>query len=83
MKKLILFTALLVGVGYVAHAQTNIPSVTIGKQVWMKENLNVDNFRNGDPIPHAKTDEEWEKAGEEGNRIYEAYKKELQGEVGY
>jgi len=38
--------------------------VTIGKQVWMSENLNVDKFRNGDPIPEAKTDEEWEKAGE-------------------
>ncbi len=38
--------------------------VTIGNQVWMTENLNVDKFRNGDPIPEAKTDEEWEKAGE-------------------
>jgi len=38
--------------------------VTIGKQVWMSENLNVDKFRNGDPIPEAKTDEEWKKAGE-------------------
>ncbi len=38
--------------------------VTIGKQVWMSENLNVDKFRNGDPIPEAKTVEEWEKAGE-------------------
>jgi uncharacterized protein (TIGR02145 family) len=26
----------------------------------------VDKFRNGDPIPEAKTDEEWEKAGENG-----------------
>jgi len=38
--------------------------VTIGNQVWMAENLNVAKFRNGDPIPHAKTDDEWEKAGE-------------------
>lgn len=38
--------------------------VTIGKQVWMTENLNVDKFGNGDPIPHAKTKEEWKKAGE-------------------
>ncbi|MEA3495339.1 MAG: fibrobacter succinogenes major paralogous domain-containing protein [Bacteroidota bacterium] len=34
----------------------------IGYQVWMAENLNVEKFRNGDPIPHAKTREEWEKA---------------------
>ena len=37
--------------------------VTIGKQVWMTQNLNVEQFRNGDPIPQAKTNEEWEKAG--------------------
>jgi len=38
--------------------------VTIGKQIWMVENLNVDKFRNGDPIPQAKTHEEWKKSGE-------------------
>jgi hypothetical protein len=32
----------------------------------MAENLNVSTFRNGDPIPEAKTDEEWKKAGKEG-----------------
>jgi uncharacterized protein (TIGR02145 family) len=37
--------------------------VTIGNQVWMISNLNVDKFRNGDPIPHAKTDDEWNSAG--------------------
>ncbi len=39
------------------------PTVKIGSQVWMAENLNVEKFRNGDPIPHAKTNEEWERAG--------------------
>jgi len=33
--------------------------VTIGKQVWMTENLNVDKFRNGEVIPEAKTVGEW------------------------
>ncbi len=37
--------------------------IKIGNQVWMSENLNVETFRNGDPIPHANTIEEWEKAG--------------------
>jgi uncharacterized protein (TIGR02145 family) len=41
-------------------------SVKIGTQTWMAENLNVSTFRNGDPIPEAKTDEEWKKAGKEG-----------------
>lgn len=39
-------------------------TVKIGNQVWMTKNLNVDKFRNGDPIPQAKTNEEWEIAGE-------------------
>ena len=37
--------------------------VRIGTQVWMKKNLNVDKFRNGDLIPHAKSNEEWQAAG--------------------
>jgi uncharacterized protein (TIGR02145 family) len=41
-----------------AYAQ----EVTIGTQVWMTKNLNVDKFRNGDPIPEAQTQEEWLKA---------------------
>mgnify|MGYP001553675913 CR=1 FL=1 len=40
--------------------------VKIGEQEWMAENLNVSHFRNGDEIPQAKTDEEWKKAGENG-----------------
>ena len=46
-------------------AQGTIRSVKIGKQVWMVENLNVKRFRNGDLIPEAKTNKEWEKAGME------------------
>jgi uncharacterized protein (TIGR02145 family) len=36
--------------------------VSIGYQIWMNKNLNVDKFRNGDPIPEAKSNEEWQKA---------------------
>lgn len=38
--------------------------VSIGKQVWMVENLNLDKFRNGDAIPEVRTAADWEKAGE-------------------
>jgi hypothetical protein len=41
-------------------------SVRIGDQLWMTRNLDVDRFRNGDLIPHVKSDEEWIKAGENG-----------------
>lgn len=42
----------------------NIPitHVTIGKQIWMSSNLNVDKFSNGDIIPEAKTAKDWENA---------------------
>jgi uncharacterized protein (TIGR02145 family) len=33
--------------------------VQIGNQVWMIENLNVDHYRNGDPIPEVKNGKEW------------------------
>ena len=43
---------------------SNAQTVTIGTQVWMTKNLDVSTFRNGDPIPEARTDEEWQKARE-------------------
>ncbi len=33
---------------------------------WMKKNLDVDHFRNGDPIPQAESDAEWERANRNG-----------------
>ncbi len=48
------------------RSKTPPKEVTIGKQVWMTENLNVDKFRNGDPIPQAQTKEEWENARKQG-----------------
>jgi uncharacterized protein (TIGR02145 family) len=41
---------------FISEAQT----VKIGSQTFMTENLNVEVFRNGDPIPQAKTKEEME-----------------------
>jgi uncharacterized protein (TIGR02145 family) len=47
-----------------SNKSTYFKEVTIGNQVWMSENLDVEKFRNGDPIPEAKTDEQWRRAGE-------------------
>ena len=44
---------------------TTYQSVQIGDQEWMTKNLDVASFRNGDPIPEAKTDLEWRKAGQQ------------------
>ena len=45
----------------IAKAQVNPPSVNIGNQTWMKKNLNVTTYRNGDPIPEVKDSKEWAK----------------------
>jgi uncharacterized protein (TIGR02145 family) len=41
-------------------------SIKIGNQIWQAENLNVDRFRNGDPIPEVISAEEWVAAGKRG-----------------
>lgn len=43
-----------------------IETVTIGNQVWMKNNLSVLNFQNGDEIPIIKEEKKWEKTGDKG-----------------
>ena len=37
--------------------------VLVDGKLWMKKNLNVEQFRNGDPVFYARTNEEWNKAG--------------------
>jgi uncharacterized protein (TIGR02145 family) len=70
MKKGYVFMFLLFGFGVILKAQT----VTIGTQVWMTKNLDVSTFRNGDPIPEAKTNSEWEAAGENQQPAWCYYK---------
>ena len=41
-------------------------TVGIGPQTWAVANLNVSTFRNGDSIPEARTNKEWETAGKFG-----------------
>jgi uncharacterized protein (TIGR02145 family) len=41
-------------------------SVAIGDQVWMAEDLTVGRFRNGDPIPEARSIEEFRETGKKG-----------------
>jgi uncharacterized protein (TIGR02145 family) len=60
MKKISTLFILFFGLASIGFAQT----VAIGTQVWSTKNLDVSTFRNGDPIPQAKTNEEWKKAGE-------------------
>ena len=55
----LLFIA-VVSISSFGFAQT----VTIGTQTWTALNLDVATFRNGDPITQAKTNDEWQAAGD-------------------
>jgi uncharacterized protein (TIGR02145 family) len=50
---------------YIKGDQVNPPTVRIGTQTWATKNLDVSEFRNGDPIPEVRTDADWEKAGDQ------------------
>jgi hypothetical protein len=39
--------------------------IKIGKQTWTAQNVDVDQFRNGDRVPIAKNAKEWKKAVKE------------------
>lgn len=44
---------------YNASDEIEIP-IKVGSQIWRNRNLDVSNFRNGDPIPEAKNASEWQ-----------------------
>jgi uncharacterized protein (TIGR02145 family) len=62
MNNIIPFVSLLLF--FLSGAIKGQESIKIGNQTWMTKNLNVVRFANGEPIPEARTDEEWKKAGE-------------------
>jgi len=65
-KKIAKSTAKVNSVSKQDSTKTAIDEIKIGKQIWCVKNLDVANFRNGDPIPESKTKKEWVKAGENG-----------------
>jgi uncharacterized protein (TIGR02145 family) len=60
-----------------------LKTVRIDAQEWMSENLNAGSFRNGDPIPEARSDEEWRKAGQEGMPAWCYYENNAENGVKY
>jgi uncharacterized protein (TIGR02145 family) len=80
MKKASLIFVLLINLSFILYAQQ---TVVIGSQVWMTKNLDVVTFRNGDTIPQAKTDAEWEAAGENMQPAWCYYNNDLKNGTKY
>ncbi len=70
MKIATLFFIAIVSISSYGFTQT----VTIGTQTWTTKNLDVATFRNGEIIPEAKTDEEWQAAGRNQQAAWCYYK---------
>jgi len=60
-RSMFLFTVLVLLAGCTKRDDA-VQTLTIGKQVWMAENLATETYRNGDLIRHAKSVEEWNDA---------------------
>lgn len=58
-KLIVVALLIVVSAGFNKPKETTYPSVLIGTQAWMSENLDVVIFRNGDSIPEAKSSGEW------------------------
>jgi len=66
-----------------APAENKIPSMKIGEQVWMTQNLDVSKFQNGDSIPEAKTIADWAKAAKLKQPAWCYYNNEVSSEKNY
>ena len=71
MKKILLLLFTL-AFGTVTDIDGNVyETVQIGNQLWMKENLKVTHYNNGDPISTNYSDNEWDNLNEAAYSIYE------------
>lgn len=68
-KMVINFTTLFLFLGCNSNKSIS-DEVKIGDQIWATRNLDVSHFNNGDSIPEAKSNLEWDKAGEEHKAAY-------------
>ncbi len=67
MKNLVFFILMII---LFSKCSSDTPYVTIGNQKWSSTNLDVESFKNGDPIKEAKTNEEWILAEQSGDPVW-------------
>jgi len=52
------------------ESKTTPTEITIGSQTWMTKNLDASKFSNGDIIPEAKSDAEWQAAADNKSPVW-------------
>ena len=60
-----------------------IETVTIGSQTWMKMNLDVDRYRNGDIIPQATDQIKWDESNNKGTGCWCYYEYDINYGIKY
>jgi uncharacterized protein (TIGR02145 family) len=80
---ILLLTAVFPVLFYATSSAQSGKEIKIGSQVWAAENLDVVRFSNGDPIPQAKTPEEWEQAGKNRQPAWCTYNNKLDYRIRY
>jgi uncharacterized protein (TIGR02145 family) len=78
-----IFFFLIITACSVSNNRDIYKSIRIENQEWMSFNLDVTVFRNGDPVPEARSDEEWQKAGQEGRPAWCYYENNAENGVKY
>ncbi len=61
----------------------NLEVTEIGDQIWMAKNLNVSHFRNGNPVPEIRANEDWIEYAEEGKPAWCYYDNDPANEEKY
>ncbi|NTV21155.1 MAG: hypothetical protein HGA57_07215 [Chlorobium limicola] len=56
----------------------NSEEITIGRQIWMSRNLDIDHYRNGDPVRHAASEAEWHDAASKGEGAWCYYEGKIE-----
>ncbi len=59
MKKIYILLILIISIKASIKAQTVLPSVTIGTQIWALNNLDVTTYSDGTPIPQVTSPTDW------------------------
>jgi uncharacterized protein (TIGR02145 family) len=61
----------------------NLAGTPIATYEWANQNLDTKHFQNGDPIPEAKSEEEWKKAAADGTPAWSYFKNDPKNATKY